>query len=62
MSCFICLFILLLLLIYIFFQINRLEPSFADSIFRFRDSISVSRFNVLVLPDEQLPKAFEVIM
>ena len=43
MSCFICLFILLLLPIY-FFQINCLEPSFVDSVFRFRDSISVSSF------------------
>ena len=45
-----------------FFQINRLESSFVDSIFRFHDSISISRFRVLVLPDEQLSKAFEAIM
>ena len=51
MSFFICLIILLLLLIY-FFQIDRLELSFTDFVFRFRfrDSVSVSGFHVLVLP------------
>ena len=51
MSLFICLFILLSLLIYIiFFQIDRLELSFTDSVFRFcfrfRDSVSVSVFRI----------------
>ena len=43
----ICLFILLSLLIF-FFQIDRLEPSFTDSVFcfRFRDSVSVSGFRI----------------
>ena len=30
-----------------FFQINHLEPSFTDSVFRFRDSVSVSGFRIL---------------
>ena len=42
---FICLFILLSLLIF-FFQIDCLEPSFTDSVFRFRDSIAVSGFRI----------------
>ena len=42
---FICLFILLSLLIF-FFQIDCLEPSFTDSVFRFRDSVSVSGFRI----------------
>ena len=46
---FICLFILLSLLIF-FFQIDCLEPSFTDSVFRFRlrfrDSVSVSGFQI----------------
>ena len=46
---FICLVILLSLLTF-FFQIDRLEPSFADSVFRFRfrfrDSVSVTRFRI----------------
>ena len=45
----ICLFILLSLLIFCF-QIDRLEPSFTDSVFRFRfrfrDSVSVSGFRI----------------
>ena len=42
---FICLFILLSLLIF-FFQIDCLEPSFTDSVFRFRDSVAVSGFRI----------------
>ena len=41
----ICLFILLSLLIF-FFQIDCLEPSFTDSVFRFRDSVAVSGFRI----------------
>ena len=33
-----------------FFQIDRLEPSFTDSVFRFRFRDSVSGFRILVLP------------
>ena len=46
---FICLFILLSLLIFVF-PIDRLEPSFTESVFRFRfrfrDSVSVSGFRI----------------
>ena len=52
MSFFLNLFIYFIVIANFFFQSDRLEPSFTDSVFRFRfrDSVSVSGFRVLVLP------------
>ena len=52
MSFFFNLFIYFIVIANFFFQSDRLEPSFTDSVFRFRfrDSVSVSGFRVLVLP------------
>ena len=39
-------FIYFIVITDIFFQIDRLEPSFTDSVFRFRDSVSASGFRI----------------
>ena len=45
----------------IFFQIDRLEPSVTDSVFRFHFRDSVSGFHVLVLPLQQCPALVPVV-